>query len=286
MRKRILKEITTLSVEDTYVILDHPNNVFDFPTHYHVDFEINLVYHTEGVRVVGDMVEDFHDFDLVMVGSGVYHSWHGRESFKEAHVTTIQFRRDIFSDDQLAKREFRSIKTMLEESKFGIQFSQATAKKMIAHFNALVSERGFSGVLKFYDILNMLANDTYYRIVTIGKQDLSINKQQDEVIQRVCDYIHKNYRNDISLSEVASVANLSLSGFSYFFKRWTHKSFTDYLMSYRISKASLMLIETDLLISEVSFKVGFSSLSYFNRIFNRIKGINPSEYRQMMKRLS
>lgn len=285
MRTPILKDITSLSAEDTYIILDNPSNVFDSGTHYHVDFEINLVYNTEGVRVIGDELQQFHDFDLVMVGAGVYHSWHGKDSFRDAHVTTIRFRRDIFSEEQLAKKEFRSIKTMLEESRYGIQFSPLTAKNMVHYFNELVNETGFSGVLKLYLILNILADDAYHRIVKVGKQDLSINKSQAETIQRVCDFIHKNYERSISLEKVASIANLSLSGFNYFFKRCTHKSFTDYLMNYRISKASMLLIETDLSISEVSFKTGFSSVSYFNRIFNKIKGLNPSEYRQMMKRL-
>ena len=66
--KDIQKEITPISSDDLFIVLNHPNAKFDYPVHYHSDYEINLVMNTYGERIVGDSVEKFDSLDLVMTG--------------------------------------------------------------------------------------------------------------------------------------------------------------------------------------------------------------------------
>ena len=54
--KEIKKEITPISSDDLFIVLNHPNAKFDYPVHYHSDYEINLVMNTYGERIVGDSV--------------------------------------------------------------------------------------------------------------------------------------------------------------------------------------------------------------------------------------
>ncbi|MCD8194085.1 MAG: AraC family transcriptional regulator, partial [Tannerellaceae bacterium] len=67
--KDFQREITPLSPEDLFIVLNHPSGKFDYPVHYHSDFEINLVMDTYGKRVVGDSIEDFSTVDVVMIDS-------------------------------------------------------------------------------------------------------------------------------------------------------------------------------------------------------------------------
>ena len=66
--KEIQQEITPITNEDLFIILNHPNAHFDYPIHCHPEYEINLVMNTRGSRIVGDSTEDFGPLDLVMTG--------------------------------------------------------------------------------------------------------------------------------------------------------------------------------------------------------------------------
>ena len=61
--KDIQKEITPIAAEDLFIVLNHPNAKFDYPVHYHSDYEINLVMDTYGTRTVGDSEEEFDSLD-------------------------------------------------------------------------------------------------------------------------------------------------------------------------------------------------------------------------------
>ena len=73
--KEIQQEITPITNEDLFIILNHPNAHFDYPIHCHPEYEINLVMNTRGSRIVGDSTEDFGPLDLVMTGPYVPHVW-------------------------------------------------------------------------------------------------------------------------------------------------------------------------------------------------------------------
>lgn len=90
MLKDFQKELIPIADEDLFVVLNHPNANFDYPVHYHPEYEINLVMYTHGERVIGDSVCPFGEMDLVMTGPNVLHAWRG-EIVEGNHVITIQF---------------------------------------------------------------------------------------------------------------------------------------------------------------------------------------------------
>lgn len=97
----------------------------------------------------------------------------------------------------------------------------------------------------------------------------------------VLDYLDTHYSENITLEEVAGIANFSKFYFTRLFKQYTSQTFYDYLSSRRIQAAEQMLTVPNLAITDVSLKSGFSSLSSFNRTFKRLKGCSPSEYRSL-----
>lgn len=100
-------------------------------------------------------------------------------------------------------------------------------------------------------------------------------------LSMVLDYLDTHYSENITLEEVASIANFSKFYFTRLFKQYTNQTFYDYLSARRIQAAEQMLILPNLPITEISLKSGFSSLSSFNRTFKRLKGCSPSEYRTL-----
>jgi len=93
-------------------------------------------------------------------------------------------------------------------------------------------------------------------------------------------FIWDNYTRKVSLKEIADVSGLSAPYFSTIFKEEMHENLSDYLNRMRVEKASTMLLETDLLVSEISSACGFEDQSWFSKIFKNHTGISPCKYRR------
>ena len=99
------------------------------------------------------------------------------------------------------------------------------------------------------------------------------------VITRAKQFIHEHQGEDLSLGQVAKAVNTSTFYFCKMFKKATGVNFTDYLSRVRIEKAKNLLLNPNLRISEIAYEVGFQSLTHFNRVFKKIVGQSPTEYR-------
>ena len=102
---------------------------------------------------------------------------------------------------------------------------------------------------------------------------------EDQRIKKMLSYIQENYKQKISLEDIAKNANLSRSECSRFFKRMTGQTPFEYLISYRINQSTLLLRNTDLSITEISDEVGFGSVSYFIEKFRKQISYTPKDFR-------
>ena len=84
----------------------------------------------------------------------------------------------------------------------------------------------------------------------------------------------------ISLDEIAAYAGMNKTYFCLFFKKHYGMSFTDYLNQKRMEMASAMLLKPDASIAEVAVACGYPTVTYFNRIFRKYKGVTPTEFRK------
>jgi AraC-like DNA-binding protein len=98
-------------------------------------------------------------------------------------------------------------------------------------------------------------------------------------IFRAIDYMEKHFQDPLSLTEVARSAFLSPSYFSHLFRKTTSTSFAHYLQQIRVREAKKLLRQTERNVTEIAFDSGFNNLSHFNRVFRKLVGANPTEYR-------
>jgi AraC-like DNA-binding protein/ligand-binding sensor protein len=112
-----------------------------------------------------------------------------------------------------------------------------------------------------------------------------VEQQNSElpVITRAKEYIQQNQGEDISLGQVARAVNTSTFYFCKLFKKATGVNFTDYVSRVRIEKAKNLLLNPNLRVSEIAYEVGFQSLTHFNRVFKKIVGQAPTEYREQIR---
>jgi len=93
------------------------------------------------------------------------------------------------------------------------------------------------------------------------------------------EYIRSNYMNDISMSETARAVGYSEPYFCRMFKLQFGQSFTSYLAEYRVEEAKKLLAQPNVIVKEVGVRVGYLDSNYFTKVFKRLEGVNPSEYR-------
>jgi YesN/AraC family two-component response regulator len=86
------------------------------------------------------------------------------------------------------------------------------------------------------------------------------------------------------LQDAAEIMNYSNAYFCKLFKRCFDKSFTTYLSEYRIKKATQLLMDVTINVKEISDKVGYKDSNYFAKVFKRVEGVTPSEYRMRVLR--
>src|SRR5215216_2018618 len=121
----ILKEAPPLTKSDCFSLFARYKTEFDFPLHFHEEYELNFIENAKGVkRVVGDSMEEIDDLELVLVGPNIPHAWFTHKCVcNEILEVTIQFHKDLFDEKFLRRNQLNFIRSMLEKSSRGILFS-------------------------------------------------------------------------------------------------------------------------------------------------------------------
>lgn len=99
------------------------------------------------------------------------------------------------------------------------------------------------------------------------------------MITKAKEFIREHHTEDLSLPQVAQVAHANHFHFCRLFKRATGLTFTNFLSRVRIERSKNLLINPQLRVSEIAYEVGFQSLTHFNRVFQKLLGQSPTEYR-------
>ncbi len=283
MKSTLLREITPLTQSDCFTIFSRVKSEFDFPLHYHEEFELNFIQNAKNARrVIGDHIEDIDELELVLVGSNLQHAWFTHHcKGREIREITIQFHKDLFDDKLLRRNQLSFIRTMLEKSLRGILFSKETTQQLAPRIVELNQMQGFDSVLELMSILHDLSISRNMRILS----DASFNNTEQYTynsrrIEKTLEYMNQNFDKPITLNEVARLANMSDAAFSRFFKQRTGNTFIDSLTEIRLGHASRMLIDTTQSIAEVAYHCGFNNISNFNRIFKKKKSCTPKDFRE------
>ena len=279
--KKFYREIPPLSPLDSFLVFDRVKDTFDFPVHYHPEFEINFILNGKGVkRVVGDNIEEIDDVELVLIGPNLYHGWELHKcNAKKIHEITIQFHNDLFHDSLLSRRIMSPIKDMFNRSIHGILFSKKVAEELTPRLIKLSKLDGMDYFLEITSLLFDLANSRNQRLLSTYTVDYATFDDYDKM-KLVYEYIQKNFAEKISLEDVSSVANMTSISFNRFIKKRTGKTFVNYINDIRIGYAARWIVEKDMSISEIAFKSGFNNIANFNRSFKAIKNRTPSQYRE------
>ncbi len=282
MTNNVMREITPLTPSDCFTILSRVKQKFDFPLHYHEEYELNLILNGKGIkRVVGGHIEVIDDFELALIGPNLYHAWFTHQcQNEEIREVTIQFHKDLFDEKFLKRNQLSFVKSMLERSQRGILFPPETVQALKDRLLSLDKKTGFDSVLELLSILHDLSVSRNMRTLSDPGFTDEKSNYNSRRIDKVFEYMNDNYYKQVSLAEVSRIANMPEASFSRFIKKSTGKTFVDSLNEIRLGHASRMLIDTTNTVAEIAYKCGFNNISNFNRIFKRKKFCIPKEFRE------
>ena len=281
--RRIIHEITPLMGKDVLYIADRHKKEFTYPIHNHSVYELNFVENAKGVRrIVGDSQEVIGDYDLCLITSpDLEHVWEQNECHSDdIREITVQFDFSMSDETLFGRNPYASITRMMQEAKKGLSFPMQAIMKVYGMLDALSSVKdGFYAVQQFLTILYELSRCESRPLASSSYAKVTVEDDSRRIL-KVKNYISKNYMDELRLPELASLAGMSSSAFSRFFKLHTGRNISEYIIDLRLGYAARMLVDTAKSISEIGFDCGFNNLSNFNRIFKKKKGCSPSEFRE------
>ena len=299
--------------KNTFQIIERTIPCLDELWHYHSQYELILITKSSGIRFVGDNVSKFLPGDLVLVGPNLPHLWRNDPSYYTGvntdeyddgiDLTTldtiqdeigedgddhsvktiiIKFERDFLGADFFNTPEFQRIEELLEDSKKGMYFYSHKNEALVDKIVNLTSLGGAVSILSFLDILHELSLSEDRK--TLSSTDMTgvfedKKNRQDSIIK----YISDNYSDDISLDTISSVACMTPNSFCRYFKNLTNKPFSTFLNEVRIQNAVRLISLNNDNIKNISYDVGYKSVTNFNRQFKKVVLMTPMQYKQSLK---
>jgi AraC-like DNA-binding protein len=256
---------------------------FEFLWHYHPEYELTYIIKGKGKRLVGDVYEKFQEGDFVLIPPLLPHTWVSEKKGKEkCRAIVIQFSLD-FIEQLFQFPELTSLRKLFANADRGLQLKISKNHDLPLLLQKIVQGNELVSFTLLLQLLQQLTAKKAAPVVSVHYKPMKGNENQQR-INKVFQYVQKEFGEHISLKKAASLIHLSESAFCKFFKRASGKTFSDYTNEIRIAHACQLLIESDTSISEIAYNSGFDSTTYFNRVFLRKKKLRPLEYRKMYVR--
>lgn len=264
----------------SFLVKRRNDRKFEFWWHFHPEMELNFIERSQGRRLVGDAIEDYDDGDLVLLGSGLPHTWYSEErGGKQKHQSVVvQFLPEFLGREFFSRSELTGITRLFQAAHRGLQFTGSVQESVGRQMRELPRLDGLRRLLSLLAILDELAQAKARPLASAGY----VPGLDESCVHRVNDvlaFIAGHYTEPITQRQAAQVAHLSPSAFSRFFHRAIGKTFKRHVNELRVGKACRMLIESDRAITEIALASGFANLANFNRRFLEQKGVSPRAFR-------
>lgn len=276
--KIVFEDIKRLAGSSFRILVNPKLNDFYY-WHFHPEFELTFIEAPQGTRRVGNHVGQFEGSDLVFIGSNIPHLNFDYGIRTEYKKVVLQIKEDFFKNDFVTTPELAPIYQLFENSKKVICFNGTTKElvgKRLKEIHHLPNFEQFIEVLSLFQMLATSNEKTFLHELPFD--DFYNNKEQNR-LKIVYAFIENNFQRNITIDEMGQLTHLSKAAFCRYFKKMTRLTFTEFLNQFRIEQAKRLLKE-DKNVTETCYECGFESLSYFNRIFKKVVGQNPIQFKK------
>ena len=275
--------------DKSFIVFRENCKSFPCPWHFHPEFELVLVTKSSGCRMVGDHIGYFDEGDLVIMGPKIPHVWVNDDKYTKgiaetnADAIVIHFLDDFLGEGFFDVPEMENIKNFLTLSNHGIVINGSAKEKISKLMVEMIDMNGIQRLAALIQIFDVLGSNNEYELLASPGFVQNSDLRCSDRFSKVTEYILRNFNNEISLPEIAGVANMAVTTFCNFFKEQYRVTFIEYLNKVRIGYACKLLYEDKQNIVEIAYECGFNNLANFNRQFKKLKNMTPSEYRRALE---
>ncbi|MDN3547060.1 helix-turn-helix domain-containing protein [Mucilaginibacter aquaedulcis] len=250
-----------------------------FLWHYHPEFELVYVEADAGIRHVGTHISGYTQSDLVFIGSNLPHLNFDYRLRSDYHQIVVQLRTDFMGEALHHAPELSLINKLFKSAAYGVAFHGETRALVAQKLKQLNDLSSFEQLLQLMHIFQLLASSKEYTLLNNDETSKDFILKDKIRMGAIYEYIDANYAQKPDVNVVADKVNLTTAAFCRYFKRQTNITFTEFVNQYRIERAKNLLMQ-DKNITQTCYAVGFESLSYFNKLFNKLVGENPSDFKK------
>ena len=243
--------------------------------HNHNEFEILLITEGNPDLLIGDNIYHTKKNDIVFVNPLETHSV--RSYDKPYKLKCMCFNLSVISDKKInEKLENIRISNYMNSEKYDISYIKSLYIRIFQLYNKPDE----------WSDSEISANLMMIFIYLFRKEFLCQKEPESKSLEfrsLVLEYIALHYAENITSFDLSKLLSYSQEHFCRKFRSDFGRSFSDYLLMYRVTMSKIFLEEKDITIGQVAYKCGFSSADYFSRSFKKMVGILPSEYRKKVK---
>lgn len=286
-----LEILSDLSEIIQYSIADFPlfvgigylksQNQYTVGCHFHSDFEFNLVLEGKMDYFINGESVHLNEGDGIFVNSHRLH--YNFSKYKTPTKYLV-----ITISPKLFPASLTSVSTMLFEicdigcTDYVVLHKEECNHIFDYYFKLLVAMQSSKK-----DLTSMLSYVFSLCSMIFPKIEKDVHTESHDMdwlcLHKMTNYIHENFRDAVSLTEISTVGKVCRSKCCQLFKQYLGQSPIDYLICYRLRKSQELLKSTECSIGEVAEKCGFGGQSYFTEQFKKLYGTTPREYRHSLE---
>lgn len=279
-----VEKIEGMTIEFPYCM--HERNMTDFVVPWHWHEELELGYIEQGVSIIRTIHQEYP----VYQGNGFFINTNvvdtkcngnpGKPALEINHIFHPIFIGGHFGSRITAKY----LNPILQNPQISVHIIRRGSKEADAVLDQLVLLKEMNR-RKDQEILirNTLSTTWLLLLEEIEKHFEApqfIETEKQNRIKSMLSYIHRNFGNKITLEEIAAAANISEREANRIFQKTIRQTPFEYLMGFRLNEAKELLSHSDLSITEISYRCGFTDSAYMGKQFRKACGMTPKEYRQ------
>jgi AraC-like DNA-binding protein len=281
--KPILRKITPNPQTSLNIRIDKGKNLLN-NWHYHPELELVYIKKISGTRLVGDNLENYHHYDMVLLGSDLPHSFNhdkkyiNRKGAQAPEAIVIHFQKEFLGPFFWDIPEMKEIAKIIYLSRQGLKIVGKTRKQVAVLMSKMIDATPAMRVISLLQILEEIAAKQEYQLLASKGYNYSESYDDNDKLSRIYQYTFENFSKKIRIDDIASLLLLSPQSFCRYFKLKTRRTYFDFLVEVRIGHACRMLLDNELSVSEICYSCGYNNISHFNHQFKKVTGKSPLQY--------
>jgi AraC-like DNA-binding protein len=279
----VAKEKSVIIQED---ILPHFYNHL----HRHDETQITWIIKGDGTLIAGNYMQPFKTGDIYIIGANQPHvfknddTYFTKRSKQKVHALTIFFNPSGFFQPVLQLPEMKTIKRFIETSVYGLKAPTIKLPTIIAEILLVKAAKSGNRLASFIRLMQILAEIKNWKVLASISHENSFSDNEGLRMNNIYQFTMANFTKNIKIKEVADIAFLTPQAFCRYFKKHTRKTYIDFLNEIRINEACKKLLAEDFSsIASIAYDSGFNSTVSFCRVFKKITGSSPLQYRSGYK---